>query len=142
MNIVYVDSHLQHNTKLVLHFIDTNQYGTHDLSIFVVYNSDRKRFYVVGKNIDTSRQSYAPYSFCCEDRDIYNFINNIIVLNMFSMTLYNYNKFEDDFELPIEYFEHQKDTVYEITSFEKLCFNNPKAQELVKRFLNMIQYAF
>ena len=150
----YLDSHLQHDTKFVLHFQDFDEDGTKDLALFVLYNDsvwdeDEETyvgyFYIVGKRPDSKKRQYAPFSFRCEKRDVNHFIACLIGTNKFSMTFYNYNNFISDnldYEMPFEHFESLQNRSYEITGFDNMLFTNAEDDKTVKEYLRLIQYAF
>ena len=150
----YLDSHLQHDTKFVLHFQDFDEDGTKDLALFVLYNdsvwneddeTDNGYFYIVGKRPDSKKRQYAPFSFRCEKRDVNQFIASLIGTNKFSMTFYNYNNFISDnldYEMPFEHFESLQNRSYEITGFDNMLFTNAEDDKTVKEYLRLIQYAF
>lgn len=150
----YLDSHLQHDTKFVLHFQDFDEDGTKDLALFVLYNDsvwneDEETyvgyFYIVGKRPDSKKRQYAPFSFRCEKRDVNHFIACLIGSNKFAMTFYNYNNFISDnldYEMPFEHFESLQNRSYEITGFDNMLFTNAVDEKTVKEYLRLIQYAF
>lgn len=150
----YLDSHLQYDTKFVLHFQDFDEDGTKDLALFVLYNDsvwneDEETyvgyFYIVGKRPDSKKRQYAPFSFRCEKRDVNQFIASLIGTNKFSMTFYNYNNFISDnldYEMPFEHFESLQNRSYEITGFDNMLFTNAEDDKTVKEYLRLIQYAF
>lgn len=150
----YLDSHLQHDTKFVLHFQDFDEDGTKDLALFVLYNdsvwneddeTDNGYFYIVGKRPDSKKRQYAPFSFRCEKRDVNHFIACLIGSNKFAMTFYNYNNFISDnldYEMPFEHFESLQSRSYEITGFDNMLFTNAVDEKTVKEYLRLIQYAF
>ena len=151
----YLDSHLQHDTKFVLHFQDFDDDGNKDLELFVLYNdygmyheddeSNVGYFYIVGKRPDSKKRQYAPFSFRCEHRDVNKFIACLIGSNKFAMTFYNYNNFISDnldYDMPFEHFESLKSRSYEITGFDNMLFTNAVDEKTVKEYLRLIQYAF
>jgi hypothetical protein len=82
------------------------------MNLFILYDDEKKSFFLCGKKITSTGIDYTPFSFQCENEKVVKQFTRLIMEDTVNMYLYNFNN------LPRNCDDISFNTLYEMKSEE------------------------
>jgi len=140
--VLYNDSELQNESKLILCISNTTEGNIDDTVLFIGWDSDNKDYFVKGSK---QKDDSVPFAFHCDSsHDLYDFIE--LLLNkkgVITLSYYNYNNIyslDKDSELTYEFFESNMDSNYELFNISFTRFDRMKMVNSLRMLKNIYNW--
>jgi len=106
------------------------------MNLFILYDDEKKSFFLCGKKITSTGVDWLPFSFHCESEKVVKSFTRLIMEDTVNMCLYNFN------DLPANCNDISFDTLYEMKSEEceiSTYFEEEDYYEDITEYLEMLK---